>query len=166
MCTQRARESFAAALDEGVTRATAHKVAHLLFTHPTFERPDRTDPTVMVTDVNQREWLVRAEFEWLTHEAVSAGRKLVNYAVARATLKYKNKTKTVAPEALQPPPYSTYVTAAHYLPNLTRALGRDAALHTNASKRKGRTAKNDPPVSPKRAITAWFTPRPSPPSSS
>ena len=50
-----------------------------------------------------------------------------------------------------------YVSAAKFLPRVAEALGKDAALHTEAAKRKRASRKmNEPPVSPKRAITAWF----------
>ena len=162
-CTQRARESYAAALDEGVTLATAYKVVHLVLTHPTVARPDG------LLGVNQREWCVRPEFEWLTRSECSLGRRLANYALERAMQRHKSREPREAAQvaqaaqaaeaATEPAPYYTYVSAAHFLPGVARALGHDAALHTKAAKRKlgRRTAAHDPPVSPKRAITAWFT---------
>lgn len=154
-CTARARESFAAALDEGVTIAAAYKVARHVLTHPTFLRADNTQ------DVNQREWLVRPEHLWLADGRCAIGRKLAGYIMPRATSRYQHKCVTQAVQQATPAPYQTYISAARCLPRVTKALGENGALHTNAAKRKlsGRTAAHDPPVSPKRAITAWFSPR-------
>ena len=50
----------------------------LVLTHPTFARADGS------LDVNQREWHVRPEYEWLTRSECPLGRRLANYALPRA----------------------------------------------------------------------------------